>query len=304
MLNFQMSRDDVERLLDMQVSAGRITPQLKEERLREYDMKVQQMNGQQSGMQSQQMYNQTYGINNQQPQEQQVNQKYPRVGPAQGYLNGPEMIGIFVLAIALIVAAKMDLGWLIGVIAGVMFSYVGIKVLVKDIKNGHGVSYIPVVAGLCGIGLLAWGIFNLIGSASMKESFETAGNMALPFISIAIGLIIIVGSIISGNSSKKKFTVPVQATCIELRSPRTGHSVPARLSPVYEYWYNGEMRRVTNNSFSNRGNPRAGEVREIFVSQSGEYGYYDPIRTNRNIIGASLLGAFFIAMGTIVVALV
>ena len=47
MLNFQMSRDDVERLLDMQVSAGRITPQLKEERLREYDMKVQQMNGQQ-----------------------------------------------------------------------------------------------------------------------------------------------------------------------------------------------------------------------------------------------------------------
>ena len=136
-MNLQMSRDDVERLLDLQVRAGRMTPEMKEEKMREYDMKVQQagmsgqqmygqqagmsgqqmygqqagmpgqqMYGQQAGMSGQQMYDQSYGMNSNQTvmNGQPQNDRYPRIKPhAQGYLNGPEMIGILVLAVVLLI---------------------------------------------------------------------------------------------------------------------------------------------------------------------------------------------------------
>ena len=50
----KIDREGVEQILDLQVNAGRITPQIKEERLREYDAKVQQM--------TQQQYNELRGM--------------------------------------------------------------------------------------------------------------------------------------------------------------------------------------------------------------------------------------------------
>ena len=46
----KIDRDGVEQILDLQVSVGRITPQIKEERLREYDAKVQEAIQQQYGV--------------------------------------------------------------------------------------------------------------------------------------------------------------------------------------------------------------------------------------------------------------
>ena len=111
MFNFQMTRDDVEKLLDLQVRQGRITPQLKEERLREYDMKMAQMNRQPVSTQPE-------------------NNKYPRIGEPQGILKGPEMVAVLVIGVAIVVAAKMNLPWLLGVLSGVLFGYIGIRLFV------------------------------------------------------------------------------------------------------------------------------------------------------------------------------
>ena len=46
----KIDRDGVEQILDLQVSVGRITPQIKEERLRGYDAKVQEAIQQQYGV--------------------------------------------------------------------------------------------------------------------------------------------------------------------------------------------------------------------------------------------------------------
>ena len=95
MFNFQMSREEVEKLLDLQVQTGNMSEQLKEEKLREFDMLMQQraggvpnqQYGQMNGMQGQQ-----FGQVNEMPgQADRV--KYPRIKPQEGYLNTPEMIG-------------------------------------------------------------------------------------------------------------------------------------------------------------------------------------------------------------------
>lgn len=293
-MKIEMNRDDVERLLDLQVRAGRLTPEMKEEKLREYDMMVQQRGGGPGGANYQQ------GGANYQPE----NDRYPRIKPhPEGYLNGPEMIAFLVLAIVIIIAAKMNCGWLMELTMGIMFSYVSVRILTKDIKAGKGASYIPVIAGICGVGMLALGIFTLFGTEEMKVAFDSYSDIFLCSTMLIVGAGMIIGNIISRCSAKKKYTYAVQAKCIQLLSPRDGHNVPRRLSPVYEFYYNGKTHRVMNSSFSNRGNPRAGEVREIFINPENLDGYYDPKRSNAISIGIALIGCFFIVMTVLVMYL-
>ena len=56
MMNFEMNRDQVEKLLDLQVRTGNMSEKIKEEKLREYDMLMQQRNG---GAPGQPQYNQS-----------------------------------------------------------------------------------------------------------------------------------------------------------------------------------------------------------------------------------------------------
>ncbi|MCR5227871.1 MAG: hypothetical protein K6E27_11715 [Eubacterium sp.] len=357
MFNLKMTRDDVEKLLDLQVRAGRITPELKQERLLEYDRKVAEMKGepyvgpdsqygqQGYGMPDQQYGQGGYGIPNQPqynqpeftggyaPNEQAMNNqqaaynqqnvynqqniingqavnfqsnpgmnsgKYPRVGQPQGLLTGPEMIGTVIAAIGIVVAAKMDLGWLLGILAGFIFAYIGIRVFLKEREVGRGHSLVGIIAPLCGFAMLAWGLFSLIGGEAAEEFFESHNDVILLSTFFVVGFGLTIGGFVSNNKAKNKYTVPVQATCIELISSPTDHSVPIKLTPVYEYFYNGETHRVSNGTYSNKGNPRAGEVREIFINPEDLYGYYDPIRSGKLAIGSCILGLFFVGMAVLV----
>ena len=356
MFNLKMTRDDVEKLLDLQVRAGRITPELKQERLLEYDRKVAEMNGepyvgpdsqygqqqygqQQYGQQTQPQYNQPEFTGGYAPNEQAMNSqqaaynqqatynqqnvynqqniingqavnfqsnpgmnsgKYPRVGQPQGLLTGPEMIGTVIAAIGIVVAAKMDLGWLVGILAGVIFAYIGIRVFLKEREVGRGHSLVGIIAPLCGFAMLAWGLFSLIGGEVTEEFFEAHNDVIFLSIFFIVGFGLTIGGFVSNNKAKSKYTVPVQATCIELISSPTDHSVPIKLTPVYEYFYNGETHRVSNGTYSNKGNPRAGEVREIFIDPEDLYGYYDPIRSGKLAIGSCILGLFFVGMAVLV----
>lgn len=303
MFKMEMTREDVEKFLDLQVRTGNMSEQVKEEKLREYDMLMQQRN---SGNPYQQ-YEQPNGMPYQQygqPSGMPENGGYPRIKPhAEGYLNGPEMIGTLIIAVLIIVAAKMESAAFLGILMGILFTYIGVKIIYKDRKEGNRLQFLPVVATICGVLMLIYGFFKLLGSSEAQSSLDRAGNTLLPFIIMAIGIGLIIGYAISINSLKKRYTISVQAKCIQLVIPRSNRGSPRMRAPIYEYWYNGETRRTFNPFFSNRGNPAIDEVREIYVSHDDDGGYYEPSRTKTNFIFTILLGAFFIIMGVIVIYL-
>lgn len=276
MFNFQMSREEVEKLLELQVQTGNMSEQLKEEKLREFDMLMQQRTG---------------GV------------KYPRIKPQEGYLNTPEMIGTLVIAILIVVAAKKGSAAFVGLLMGILFTYIGIKIIFKDRKEGKRIQFIPIVAAIVGVLMMGYGFFKIFGSDGAQSEFDRIGNAILPFIIIAVGFALIIGYAVSVNSLKKRYTIPVQATCIQLVIPRNGARSPRMRAPMYEYWYNGEKRRTFKNVFSNRGNPAVNEVREIYVSANDDGGYYDPVGSKTQFIFTILIGLIFIVIGGIVVYL-
>ena len=275
MFNMQMSREEVEKILDLQIQTGNMSEKLKEEKLREYDMLVQQR---------------TEG--------------YPRIKTdSESYLNTPEMLGTVVVAILIVIAAMKDSVAFVGLLMGILFTYIGVKIIYKDRKAGKGLNYISVIATIAGILMTGYGFFKLFGGKGAQSEFDRIGNMILPFIIIGVGLGIIIGFAISINRMKTKYTIPVQATCIQLVIPRNASGSPRMRSPIYEYSYNGETRRTYRNVFSNRGNPAIDEVREIYVSDIDDGGYYDPVGSKTQFIFATLMSLIFIVIGGIVVYL-
>ena len=329
MMNFEMNRDQVEKLLDLQVRTGNMSEKMKEEKLREYDMLMQQRNGgapgqpqynqpqynqpqygQPGGMPDQPQYNQPqFEQPGEMPGQPQFNQpdngSYPRIKPhSEGYLNGVEMIAVLILAILVVVAGKMGSASMLGLTMGILFTYIGAKIIIKDLNAGRSVNYISVIAVIVGVLMLAYGFFKLFASSEAQDSLDNAGNRILPFFIIVMGFAIIIGSFIRSSSMKKRYNIPVQATCVQLVIPRhAGNHSPRTRSPIYEYWYNGELRRTFMPFFTNRGLPAVDEVREIFVSEGEDGGFYDPKLTGAVLVGATLLGSFFILMGGLVVFL-
>ena len=296
-----MNRNDVEKWLDLQVMAGRMSPELKEEKLREYDLKTQQIQAQQGGQSINSQYNQynnQFGGQYEQHDVRYNASPFEKPKAQSNYLSTPEMIIVLILAIAITVAALKDSGTLMLFLAGILFTYIGIRVIARDVKDKRSVSYVPVIAGICGIGMIALAGFQLMGTEEMKKTYESyTGTIACVSV-IVVGIGIIIGNLISRSSAQKKYTQPVTAKCVQLLTPRNGSGVPVKLTPLYEFYYNGETRRIMNSFYSNRGNPRVGEEREIFINHELD-GYYDPKRSKVNSIFLIILSLFFIFMGTL-----
>ena len=291
----KIDRDGVEQILDLQVSVGRITPQIKEERLREYDAKVQEAIQQQ------------YGDRMQGPQvnggEQPVRYPYIAKTNQEQYLNGIEMVALLGMVIIFLKAMADNSTFMAEFSMGLMFAFVAVKIITKDLEMGRKLSYIPVIAGIVGVGMLGLAFYTKYGSAALKDSVSAHNDLIGSVCIIAVGVALIIGNIISRRNSSRVYTVPVQAVCVELKSPRHGSNVPVKLSPVYEYTYNGVTQRAQNSYFSSKGYPKAGETREIFINPDRPGGCLDPIMSKSTSIGLALLGAWFIFMGVLVLIL-
>ena len=173
----------------------------------------------------------------------------------------------------------------------------------KDIEKGRKLSYIPILAAVVGFGMLGLAFYTKYGSAELKDAVSAHNDLIGSICIIALGAGMIIGNLLSRRNSSKVYTVPVQAVCVELKSPKHGSHVPVKLSPVYEYTYNGVTHRVQNSYYSNKGYPRAGETREIFINPDRADGYFDPIMSKSTSIGLTLIGGFFIFMGVLVLIL-
>lgn len=306
----KIDRAGVEQILDLQVNAGRITPQIKEERLREYDAKVQQMTQQQYGDQMQGP--QQYGSQIQGPQQGERGSldngqpvRYPYIGKSdtEQYLNGIEMVALLGMVAILLKAVADKSTFMLEFIMGLMFAFVSVKIITKDIEKGRKLSYIPVIAGIVGFGMLGLAFYTKYGSAAFKDSVSAHNDLIGSICIIALGAALIIGNLLSKRNSSKVYTVPVQAVCVELKSPAHGSHVPSKLSPVYEYTYNGVTQRSQVGYFSTKGYPRAGETREIFINPERPGGCLDPVMSKSTSFGLAFLGGFFIVMGVLVLIL-
>ena len=300
-MNFQMSREDVEKLLDLKVSAGQMTPQRKAQLMQEYDARVS--GTYQQGIQNQQFTSQQYTDQGFPNQQGTAYANPPRI-QTSGALGGRDIIIAFILGALIVIAAKLNLSWLVGVATGILFIYIPAILIFKEMKKEKKHLGIPIIFVICGVLMFAYGIFDLVGSNETKASFDDFGGKMVPFIMILVGIGMLVGHFINRNRLKKYCTQPVQATCVELIRPRSGHNTyPRRFTPLYEFYYNGEYKRLMNGTITSRGYPQAGEVREIYIDPVHLDEYYDPKMLNGILINVILLSTFFIGMGLLCVIL-
>ena len=278
-MNFQMNRDDVENLLDLKVSQGRMTQERKEELLKQYD---DNQNG-------------------------SSDLKYPRIEP-QGIMSVPEMIITLILAIMLCVAAMKDIKWLILVLAGVLFIFAPYSTLMDMLKKKkrNGL-YILVIAELCGILMLSYGLFLKFGKASWISAVDSAGGTIACVLMIVVGLGMVIGNLIVKRGTVQRCTQPVQAKCVELVHQR--NSSGFRRTPLYEFYYGGENRTVQSGTYYRgliykKGMPKIGETREILINAETLDEYYDPVMSGLTTVSLVILAAFFVAMGILGLVLV
>lgn len=271
-----MDKNDVEELLDLKVERGRMTPERKVEMLREYDARLREM--QQGG-------------------EKLI---YPRI-EKQGIMSVPEMIITVVLAIALCVAAKEDIKWLLLVLAGALFVIAPFSTILHMLKNNkrNGL-YILVIAEVCGVLMLAYGLFLRLGKAEWISAIDSAGCTIACVSIIVVGIGIVIGNLIVKNGTIKRCTQPVQAKCVEIVKPRSRTGF--RRSPLYEYYFNGETRTIHNGVYYRglifrKGFPKIGESREIYINPETQDEYYDPVMSGLTTVSLVILAAFFVFMG-------
>ena len=281
-----INRDEVEDLLDLQLNIGRIPPEYKEEIMREFD-----------GLAQQEQYQNNAEDDNQTKLSESDNISYPGVGQSHSILSVHEVVVVFAIAFLLVICALRGSVWSAVFMIGVLFTYLFARAIAYYIKSGEGISFKIVLALLCGIGLIAFGVFEKVGSTEAKDAFYLYKDILAIGSIILVGIGLIVGPFIVTRYFRNKFTQKVEAKCIEIRTPRYGSGVPVIITPVYEYCYNGQYQRVMKEVYSNKANPEVGETREIYINPDIPGDYYEPNMSRSNYLLFCKLGVFFIFMG-------
>ena len=89
-----------------------------------------------------------------------------------------------------------------------------------------------------------------------------------------IGVIFLDISLITYITRKRFCTEEVSATCVEIET-KYDHQMKQDLSrPVWEYYLDGEMRRVTNDIWTNRGLPEVGATTTLMIDPENKDQYY------------------------------
>ena len=273
-MNLQMGRDEVEKILNLKVSQGLMTEDRKEALLKEYDSSVNNSAG--SG--------------------------YPRIGKPEG-MSAPEMIITFILAIVICVVAKIGTKWLLLVLAGALFIFAPYSTLLNMLKNKkkNGL-YILMIAEICGVLMLAYGLFLKFGKTEWKTAVNSAGGTIACVAIIIVGIGLVIGNLLVRKGLAERCNYPVQAKCVELLAQR--NSSGFRRTPLYEYYYNGETRTIHNGTFYRgviykNGRVKVGETREIFINPQTLDEYYDPVMSGLTTVSLIILAVFFVFMGVL-----
>ena len=201
------------------------------------------------------------------------------------------LIGIFVFAVAGLAGS----GWLTSLSMGIVFVSCSILMLQGQLKKPKKRLGLSLLIGLLGFIFCFIGIMDRFGPRALKSWADENERWITCGVLIVVGAGLILSGFLGRIQKRRYCTELVEGTCIELRQGR-GSNSRNLYSPVYRYYYQGEWRTVTNNLFTNYGNPNIEDVRQIYIDPVYFDEYYDPIRARRGVIFKCILGAFFIGM--------
>ena len=122
--------------------------------------------------------------------------------------------------------------------------------------------------------------------------------LSFVFLLAAVILLIVVPLRMRKNSSV--CSVPVTAKIVNYVRDYFGHyaDVPrsSMFAPVFEFFYNGEVKSVASRLYSNR-MPNIGEVRTLMIDPRNPDHFYDPSTRGRTRMITTIVGAGMLVMG-------
>lgn len=111
---------------------------------------------------------------------------------------------------------------------------------------------------------------------------------------LMIGIIFLDVSLITYLTRRKFCTEEVSATCVEIQEHYDYKMKQDLYRPVWEYYMDGEMRRVTNDVWFNRGVPNVGDKTTIIIDPENNDQYYQGKR-----FGTSNLVFLLVGLGSL-----
>ena len=222
---------------------------------------------------------------------------------AKDYIIG----GIFLIwfvgsIVALFLTAKSS-PWLAVSVFGQYFLVFGLITLISGIKNGN---FQPIFLTLLLVGILAvlFGVGMNFGDEATQETMQ----QYIPYAGISIFLLTGIFCILNHFVRKKreeKCTVPVQATCIDIKRRRRDTyegNVRNRhylYCPVFGFKYNGKSYEVSTNFFTTDTTAELGEQYDLYINPEHPKCFREEGESTRQGGTELALGIFFILVSSL-----
>lgn len=222
---------------------------------------------------------------------------------AKDYLVGAIFLIWFIGSIAALFITAKSTPWLALSVFGQYFLVFGLIVLISGIKNSNfqPIFLIFLFAGaLC----VLFGVVMHFGNETTKETMQ----QYIPYAGVSIFFFTGVFCIISyyvRKGREEKCTVPVRATCIDMkRRRRDTYDGPNRrrhylYCPVFGYNYNGKSYEVCTNFYTNTVTAELGEQYDLYINPEHPKCFREEGESARQSGSEWGIGIFFTVLSTI-----
>lgn len=220
------------------------------------------------------------------------------------YIIGGIFLIWFIGSIAALFMTVKISPWLALSVFGQYFLVFGFIALFSGLKNGD---YKPIFLIFILVGLLAvlFGVVMCFGDETTKAVMQ----QCIPYAGVSIffftGILCIINYYVR-KKSEEKCTMPVLATCIDIRRRhRDTYEGTSRCSnylycPVYSYTYDGKSYEVSTNFFSNTVNTEVGEQCDLFIDPKKPKCFKEEGESARQSGVEWGLGIFFTVLSSII----
>ena len=162
-----------------------------------------------------------------------------------------------------------------------------------DNKKVNIIIFLVMLLG--GLGMMIYGIADKFHGISIPDIPDAVMLGLFVFLGLALCII----PSLSYAKNLKRLTETVEGRCVQLQS---AHGSPRKKRPIYSFVYRGSEYIVYKNVYSNRGNPKLDEVRELLIDpEDPQNNWVDPISSRSLRIGLALIGLIFLIVAGIAI---
>ena len=222
---------------------------------------------------------------------------------AKDYIIGGIFLVWFIGSIVALFLTAKSSPWLAVSVFGQYFLVLGLITLISGIKNGN---FQPIFLTLLLVGILAviFGVVMNFGDASTQEAMK----QYIPYAGISIFLLTGVFCILNyfvRKNREVKCTLPIQATCIDIKRRRRdtydGHNRYSHYlyCPVFGFKYNGKSYEVSTNFFTTDTTAELGEQYDLYINPEHPKCFREEDESGRQGGTELALGIFFVLISSL-----